>query len=294
MKTEAAPTELTVEDWSLMQARLAWCYEGAVRPEHRRLRSERRHLCAWHVLAGSAEVRRGRWSWRAGAGEWLLAGPEPFDQEFSAGARIVSVNFRVEWPSGESLVDRPLVFAGTGHPALLAAARGLARSIARRFPGAHVDLWRQGCGLEGFFELQRVFSRWVSAYLKAVEAEGVAPVRLRGVDPRVAAALRRLDRHAWSEPLREAGLAEELGVSAAHLERLFARGTGATMRGYLRRRRVEAATEALADATRPVKQVAYELGFVSAAHFSNWLKKATGRSPREHRAASGERGGRAR
>lgn len=268
-----------------MQARLAWCYEGAVRPEHRRLRSERRHLCAWHVLEGSAEVRRGRWTWRAGAGQWLLAGPEAFEQEFSEGARIVSVNFRLEWPSGESLVGQPLVFAGDGRPALLEAARALARLIARRFPGAHVDLWRQSCELEDFFELQRVFSRWVSEYLKAAGAEGAAPVRLRGVDPRVATALRWLDGHAWAEPLREEVLAAELGVSAGHLERLFSRETGLTPRGYLHRRRVEAAVAALADATRPAKQVAYELGFVSAAHFSNWLKKATGRSPRGHRRA---------
>lgn len=286
MPIDAPMPRLTVEDWTLLQARLAWCYEGAVRPKNRRLRSDRHHLCAWHVIAGAVEVRQGRGAWRAGPGEWLLAGPEPFEQEFTTDARIVSVNFRLEWPSGESLVGRPLVFSGGRHPALLTTGRALAKLIARRFPEArHVDLWKQACGLEEFFELQGTFSRWVLAYLRAVLAEGVEPVRLRGMDTRVMAALRHLDQHHWSAPLREEVLAKGLGVSVGHLERLFSRETGLTPRAYLQKRRVDAAVAALADTTRPVKQTAYELGFVSAAHFSNWLKKATGRSPRGHRTA---------
>jgi Transcriptional regulator containing an amidase domain and an AraC-type DNA-binding HTH domain len=285
MKTEAEIPELTVEDWTLLQARLAWCYEGAVKPEHRSLRSDRRHLCAWHVTAGTAEVRQGRRTWRAGAGQWLFAGPETFQQMFSADARILSVNFRLEWPSGESLVTQPMVFPSTRYPRLLTAGRALTRFVARRFPAAHVDLWRQGCGFEDFFELQRVFSRWVSGYLRAVSAEGAGPIRLRGIDPRVAGVLRRLERQEWAKPLDEATLAKEAGVSVGHLERLFSRATGLTPRGYLHKRRVEAATAALADASRPIKQTAYELGFVSPAHFSHWVRKATGRSPREHRRA---------
>lgn len=283
MSSDAPTPRLTVEDWTLLQARLAWCYEGAVRPENRRLRSDRHHLCAWHVLAGAVEVRQGRGAWRAGPGEWLLAGPDSFEQEFTADARIVSVNFRLEWPSGESLVGRPLVFSGERHPPLLTTGRALAKLIARRFPEAHVDLWTQACGLDGFFELQGVFSRWVQAYLRAVLAEGVEPVRLRGMDARVMAALRQLDRHHWTDTFREDLLAKELGISSGHMERLFSRETGLTPRAYLQKRRVDAAVAALADSTRPVKQTAYALGFVSAAHFSNWLKKATGRSPRGHR-----------
>lgn len=275
---------LTVEDWTLLRARPAWCYEGAVRPENRRQRSERNHLCAWHILEGRGEVRRGGRRWAAGPGEWLLAGPEPFEQEFSAAARIVSVNFRLEWPSGESLVGRPMVIGGGKCPELLRAGRALARLIHRRFPGAHVDLWGREAGLEEFWELQQAFSRWVLVYLRAVMAAGAEPVRLRGVDARVAAALRRLDRHAWTEGFDEAGLAAELGVSAGHLERVFSRAVGVTPRGYLQRQRLKAALDALADRAKPVKQVAYDLGFATAAHFSNWLKKATGRSPRAHRA----------
>ena len=288
MPAESIP-KLAVEDWALMQARLAWCYEGSVRPENRRLRSERKHLCAWHVLAGAAVVRGGKKQWRAGPGQWLLAGPDGFEQEFSPEARIVSVNFRLEWASGESLVRSPLVFSGERYPELLKAGRVLARFIGREFPGTHLDLWRQGAELDEFFELQRLFSRWVQAYLRVVGAEGAAPVRARGVEPRVAATLRHLERHRWGEVFHEAGLAKELGISVSQLERLFSRRMGLTLRGFLKKRRVEAALAALADETAPVKSVAYELGFVSAAHFSTWLKKETGCSPRGHRAGRAKR-----
>lgn len=124
----------------------------------------------------------------------------------------------------------------------------------------------------------------MSAYLRAVLAAGVTPVSMRGTEPRVLDALRRLDRRAWSEPLREKELAAEVGLSAGHLDRLFGRDLGMTPRAYLQKRRLEAALAALADRTVPVKKVANDLGFGSASHFSHWLTKATGRSPRAHRA----------
>lgn len=289
MTKEASDSDiprLTVEDWTLLQARLMWCYEGEVSAEYRRRRTERSHLSAWGVLAGTATARRGRKVWRAGAGEWLLAGPEGFEQEFSAEARIVSVNFRLEWPSGDALVGGPLVISADGAAELEKEAGRLVRFVGRTFPKARTELWQQAAGLEEFFGLQQVFSGWVVAYLRAVLAAGVVPVRMRGLEPRVREVLRRLDKRKLSEPFREKEVAEEAGLSAGHLDRLFGRDLGVTPRAYLQKRRLRAALEALADRTVPVKQVAFELGFGSASHFCHWVKKATGKSPRAHRMAA--------
>lgn len=286
MQTEAERPKLSVEDWGLLQARLLWCYEGEVETRFRRhAASLRRHLSAWWLLAGEVSVRRGRKRWRAVAGDWLLAGPEPFEQEFSSEARILSVNFLLEWPSGESLVRQPLVVKAAKHPELGEAGRALVRFQEEHFPAAHVDLRRARAGVEEFFALQQVFAGWVRAYLGAVLAEGVAPVRIRGEEPRVRDALRRLERQPWGAPLRDKELAAAVGLSAGHLERLFGRDVGLTPRAYRQKRRLDTALAALADRTVPVKQVAVELGFGSVSHFSHWLKKATGKSPRAHRDA---------
>lgn len=283
MNDDACIPRLTVQDWTLLQARLVWAYEGEVAAKNLRQRSARRHLAAWFIEEGEATVRMGGKRWTATEGRWLLAGPEHFDQEFSAGARIVSVNFLLEWPSGDSLVGEPLVLDGAEHPALLRAARALVKFVRKKFPRAHTELWRESAGLEEFFGLQDVFSTWVLAYLRAVLAAGVTPVRMRGTEPRVLDVLRRLDRQPWSAPFVEKELAGAVGLSAGHLDRLFMRDVGMTPRAYLQKRRREAALAALADPTVPVKQIAHELGFGSASHFSHWMRKNVGRSPRASR-----------
>jgi AraC-like DNA-binding protein len=277
------PAALTFEDWSFLHARLLWCYEGEVDAPNRRLFSRRNQLSAWWIQAGSVTVKRGRDTWIARAGEWIFCGPHPMHQEFSTDARILSINFKLEWPSGDSLVDQILVVPADAHPALGKAARALLRFISRRFPRIGTALQPQPIELTDFFETQQLFAAWAQAYLKTLLAAGVVPARMGGLDPRVLAALRQLDRHDWRTPFREKNLAAATGLSAGHLDRLFVQQLGLTPRAYLQKRRLESATATLADSTVPAKKIAYDLGFSSASHFTHWLRRATGKSPREVR-----------
>ncbi|MFA6285892.1 MAG: AraC family transcriptional regulator [Opitutaceae bacterium] len=287
MKPAATPPAmLTFEDWSFLHARLLWCYEGEVAAPNRRLLSQRNQLSAWWIQSGSVTVKRGGHTWIARAGEWIFCGPHPMHQDFSPDARILSINFKLEWPSGDSLVDQILVVPSGEHPALGKAARALLRVISRRFPRIGTALQPQPVELTDFFELQQLFAAWAQAYLKTLLAAGVVPARVGGLDPRVLAALRRLDRHDWRTPFREKSLAKDTGLSAGHLDRLFVQQLGLTPRAYLQKRRLETATATLADSTVPAKKIAYDLGFSSPSHFSHWLRRATGKSPRGVRAAS--------
>ena len=284
MKPAAVPADvLTFEDWSFLRARLLWCYEGVVAVPNRRVFSRRNQLSAWWLQAGSVTVRRGTQSWTAGPGEWVFCGPHPMHQEFSSDARILSINFHLEWPSGDSLVEQILLVPAREHPALGRAARTLLRFITKRFPNAGTDLRQQSVSLTAFFEAQQLFSAWAQAYLKTMLASGIVPARMTGLDSRVLAALRQLDRHDWRTPFREKSLAAGTGLSAGHLDRLFVQQLGLTPRAYLQKRRRESATASLADSTTSAKKIAYDLGFSSASHFSHWLRRTTGKSPREVR-----------
>lgn len=274
---------LTLEDFSSLHARLLWCYEGSVEAVHRRETSRGRHLTAWWMQRGAVTVTmRGR-SLTARAGAWMLCGPEPRVQEFSAGAALLSVNFTLEWPSGDSLVAPFLVLDAACHRGLGSAARPLAALVRREFPGVRSDLQAHRTGPTVFFRLQTRFSAWVLAYLEAVLAAGEIPARMTGVDPRVMQALRLLDRHRWDHRLDESGLAVQVGLSAGHLDRLFVRQMGVTPRGYLQKRRLESARALLREPLKAIKEVAYELGFSSPSHFCRWFRQAAGRSPREFR-----------
>jgi len=288
MKSAARPPgPLTIEDWSFLQARLLWCYEGGVADSNRRVFSQRNQLSAWWLQAGSVTVSRGGQTWVAKPGEWIFCGPHSLHQDFSADARILSINFRLEWPSGDSLVEQILRVPARDCPALGRAARALLRFVRRQFPHAGTDLRQCPAEPVSFFELQRLFSAWTQAYLRTLLSAGVVPARMAGLDRRVLAALRRLDRHDWRVPFREKSLAQDSGLSAGHLDRLFVQQLGLTPRAYLQKRRIETATAALADSTVAAKKIAYDLGFSSPSHFSHWLRRATGKSPREVRAAAG-------
>lgn len=270
---------LTVEDWTTLQARLVWAYEGAVLPINRRAQTRGRYLAAWWLRRGEVTLGRGRESWRAAAGEWLFTGPERMRQEFSEDAEILSVNFLLEWPSGDALVKSPLVLPAAGCPELGKASSALVRFVRREFPGVELDLWRREVGVEGYFGLQQLFSRWVRLYLQAVIAAGGTPERMTGMEPRVMAVLRELDRWPWDRQFREKEVGALVGLSAGHLDRLFVQSCGLTPRAYLQKRRLESARAALTDHNVPVKKVAYDLGFGSAAHFCRWFKQATGLTP---------------
>jgi AraC-like DNA-binding protein len=277
--------ELTVEDWSSLHARLLWCYQGGVAPSNRREMSRGRRLTAWWMQAGAVTVESRGESVTAGAGEWMFCGPEPREQSFTAKARLLSINFQLEWPSGDSLVEPFMVIPASEHPALGEAAKPLVTLLRRRFPGVRVDLQALSASPTAFFQLQQLFSAWVLAYLETVLARGVLPARMKGVDPRVREALRVLDRQGWDTRYREEDLAREVGLSIGHLDRLFVRQMGTTPRGYLQKRRLESARARLREPQMAIKEVAYELGFSSPAHFCHWFRQATGQSPREFRAA---------
>lgn len=276
--------ELTVEDWSSLHARLLWCYQGTVAPSNRREFTQGRRLTAWWMQAGSVTVTsRGR-TVTAGPGEWLFCGPEPREQSFTPRARLLSLNFQLEWPSGDSLVDPFLTVPAEANPALAETSIPLVGLLRKEFPGVRLDLQGLSAGPTAFFRLQQHFSAWVLAYLETVLAQGILPARMKGIDPRVRTALRVLDRHSWAARFQEGELAREVGLSVGHLDRLFVQQMGTTPRGYLQKRRLESARAMLRQPQMAIKQVAYELGFSSPAHFCHWFREAAGQPPRDFRA----------
>lgn len=274
---------MNVEDFSLLQPRLVWCYEGEVFATDRFKVASERHLHAWWILKGHVILRRGAKTWKAGPGEWFMGGPQPRHQQFSKEARILSINFKLEWPSGDSLMEDAVVVAGSSFPELARTARPLVRFVSNHFPGVRIHLWKKPTDLISFFELQHLFSRWILAYLKTMQASGILPSRMSGMDSRVLSALRLLIRHPWPAPFREKALAKEVGLSSGHLDRLFVQQLGCTPREYLQKQRLESSRALLSDSGTAIKKIAYDLGFSSPGHFSCWFRNASGKTPLQFR-----------
>ena len=84
--------------------------------------------------------------------------------------------------------------------------------------------------------------------------------------------------------------ASEFGFSPFHFLRLFAGVLGVTPHQYLIRSRLRRAARLLADETRPITEVALDVGFGDLSNFVRTFHRAAGVSPRVFRkAAKGNR-----
>lgn len=104
------------------------------------------------------------------------------------------------------------------------------------------------------------------------------PVRFSVDHPRLAEALSHMETH-LEDPLACATIAELVGLSQRHFERLFMERLGSTPARFYKRMRLERATALLEQTPMSILQIAVACGFASAAHFSASYVHLLGSSP---------------
>lgn len=102
--------------------------------------------------------------------------------------------------------------------------------------------------------------------------------QLDGHDPRLASAIRLMERHI-EDPLSISAIARRVGLSTRTLETIFARGIGETPGAYALRLRLGAARRLVLDTAEPMAVIAARSGFSSGAAFSRAFVRAFGHSP---------------
>lgn len=78
-------------------------------------------------------------------------------------------------------------------------------------------------------------------------------------------------------------LGEVMGYNPNYLNRLVLGITGMSLYQYVLQRRLNRAAELLLTTQQPVSEIAMNLGFHSASHFSGFFKKVTGTTPAQYR-----------
>lgn len=91
-----------------------------------------------------------------------------------------------------------------------------------------------------------------------------------------------IEKH-LNEKITLKDLAKISGYSAYHLIRIFTAATGGTIGGYVRKRRLAVAAEALLNTERRVLDIALDSGFGSSEAFSRSFKSVCGLSPHAYR-----------
>lgn len=137
----------------------------------------------------------------------------------------------------------------------------------------------------------REFDDFSSLSVEGLTLELIAEASRRSArksEPRPPHWLRRtreiLDER-FDESLTLIALSELVGVHPVHLAREFHRFYRLTVGEYVRKRRIEIACQKISTTDAPLSEIALAVGFFDQSHFARTLKKFTGMTPSEYRAA---------
>lgn len=87
----------------------------------------------------------------------------------------------------------------------------------------------------------------------------------------------------YTHPFSLCGMAAEAGLSKYHLERVFKEAVGLPPHTYMLMLRIERAKQLLATTTKPIAEIALDLGFSHQSHLSNVFKRLAGVTPGSYR-----------
>jgi AraC family transcriptional regulator len=174
--------------------------------------------------------------------------------------------------------------------------------------GGRGELWRSGClpplpelmvlgelaqaaaTGKSDLDLDEIGLLFADRFVQVVSGRKRSPLQAPARDRR-----RAVEAALWidaqsHEPIDLEAAAGEVGLSAFHFLRLFAEVLGVTPHQYLLRSRLRHAARLLADDSRSITDIAYDVGFGDLSNFVRTFHRAAGLSPRRFRqAAAGDR-----
>lgn len=271
--------------WSLFRCKLFWAYDNPLKRKKWEWPYVTYPVAAWLIRSGTVSLR-----YRSGietyhAGTWVFPKEEEAVQLFSEDVHLLSIRFQAEWCYGVPIFDRSKSVAIPQEDAVQLTNDGerLVGFIRRHFPEAKASNFIPRGDFALYLELQPLLMLWMASYYAALSERGVSTNSLEALDTKVLATLHAIETHPLSTPLQGSDLAEEVACSVSQLNKLFAKQIGTTPAVLWNRRKLAAAKSELLNSSESIKVIAFNVGFSSTEHFSNWFKKSTGFSPRAYR-----------
>jgi AraC-like DNA-binding protein len=287
--TNSIPIKLQLHEWASLRSELIWIYDREVRPLYLsgRTPSERGYRL-WLIRPGTVSIKTEQQTIVAGAGRWVIPGEDYCEQIFSPEARILSIHFLCQWPSGENLItlSNTLVAKNETHPKLENVAKKLDRLLRREFPEEsrreqHYN--RQLSDYEVFNRFQSLFLDWLHVWFRFLLKNGGQLTRMTSGDSRPFQAARVLNLASLEQSFPDARLQRETGLGLVRLNQLFFREFKLTLRKFWDRRRLDFAKQCLETSRMSIKEISYRLNFRSNSHFVIWFRRLAGSRPSDYR-----------
>ncbi|PTY01996.1 AraC family transcriptional regulator [Verrucomicrobia bacterium LW23] len=276
---------LRFRDWAALRASLLWAYEGETQQQARNSTATSMDTSVWLVRTGRVSVTTDGVTTEVLPGQWVFVASPTRHQVFHGRTEILSVHFRLTWPGGEQVIDRPrnLVLNSAEFPGLEKAGTAVVRRLARLFPVEHGFLPGIPCSLDAYLQVQNMLPMWLRAYLSAMAHLGHHPRRIGLADDRVLQGLAAIEGHPMSLPFSEKAILAQAGLARSQFDALFIREFGVTPRRYYDNLRHAEARELLRHTSLSIKEIAIALAFRHASHFTMWFRARHQLTPAEWR-----------
>lgn len=282
-----SPLFLSLHEWASLQTELLWIYDGTLPPEHRHLRTQTRQSGYWarYVRAGCVKLTTPSGIVEARPGQWMTGPRERGVIDASDDTHLLSIHFLCQWPTGDDFFGRTGAqkINHVNCPGLLKLAEELERGVRHRYPNAREGYSYEQASYPDFLRHQALFVQWLATWCEVLTTHGCRPAHGGSDDERLTRVVRRLNEAPLADGFPKAVLLAEARLSAGQLDLRFARAFGLSPWRYWERRRLEHAKRRLAQTDAMVKQIAYELGFKSAAHFVAWFRRLSRKTPGQFR-----------
>jgi AraC-like DNA-binding protein len=239
----------------------------------------------WLLREGRVQVEMEGKIWRAKAGQWIVSPQGVMSQKFSPDARLLSVHFRCQWPTGENLFAGRdgLVLDAREFPRLERSASALRRLVHRHLPHVRINFSAQTTDYPVFLRFQQLFQQWLIDFTDALTRKKKFLTQVGEGDERVLRAVQFLHEAPLDGAFPVTDLQKETGLGRAHLDRLYWKEFGLTTRVYWDHLREDSAARNLETTMLSIKEIGYRLGFKQASHFTKWFRQRRGVSPKEFR-----------
>jgi AraC-like DNA-binding protein len=274
---------LPFERWRLFRSSLLWAFEKTFeRREEHYIPSP---IAAWRILQGQIELRSEDGLQEIySEGYWVFPRAVAGRIYFTPGTHIISIRFRAEWVHGMSIFNRKhsVLFSSLNCP-LNKAAQSLVRytkSLSEANPSGIPERGNFG----EFLRMGPVFAQWIFSYYDTLIQQGAHFQSLNNLNDKVQQALEFMELQPLSKQLGSAKIAQHIGVSLSHLNKLFIQQIGMTPAAIWNRRKIAKAKESLAHGLESIKSISHHLGYTSPAHFSHWFRMNTETTPTDYRA----------
>lgn len=268
-------------EWASLRTELVWIYDQMVAPKfrHHATVDGRTGYWARYVRAGQITLTDATRVISVGPGEWITGARERGTFNVTDDTHIVSIQFFCQWPTGDNFFGKTglRVIKNSECPELIKKAEQLERHV-RKLQGEWTGYERERPTYSDFLRRQSLFLDWLGTWCDTLVAQGCQPA-LGCDDERLARVARQLNEAPLARGFPKARLCAEAKLSPGQLDIKFAQAFGMSPWRHWERRRFEHAKRRLSQTEILVKQIAYETGFKTDAHFVAWFRRLTGDSP---------------